>query len=433
MAKIGAQIQEIRLKKGLTLDRIADDTNISVRFLAKIENDDFTGFPGEPYIVGFIRNYAEYLGLDPEKVVAAYRLNDAVHEAETSMDMRRNKAKASRSGHAASDRKVQTQTEAKGADAGAEKPDITAEASPGSNSGATGAELLPAAGEPDTATGAGSDQANADSGQGRKRHFLGILLITIVAALLIWEAFRQKPSSQPPQDATEAKPVEYRVEGTPFEKRLYVGDSLIIPLGDDVFKAKLDSIDDTVNLVTPWGPFNLSLGQPATIDTNKDAIPDATITAADFEKNKPASGALLHLEISQTDTAAAQGEVTVPDSAKAGAEAKATTPAVLLRSSRGPYPFIVQVAFRGNCMFRYEADRKEWVEKYYFKGESITVNVNSSLTVWASNAQAAKLVFQASGGKTADLEMGSPGEIVVKKISWSQADGGWALVAANLD
>jgi len=73
MAKIGSKVQETRLRKGLTLDRIADDTNISVRFLSKIENDDFTGFPGEPYVVGFIRNYAEYLGLDPEAVVATYR------------------------------------------------------------------------------------------------------------------------------------------------------------------------------------------------------------------------------------------------------------------------------------------------------------------------------------------------------------------------
>ncbi|MCE1196134.1 helix-turn-helix domain-containing protein, partial [bacterium] len=73
MAKIGSILQETRLRKGLTLERIADDTNISVRFLAKIESDDFTGFPGEPYVVGFIHNYAEYLGFDPDDVVARYR------------------------------------------------------------------------------------------------------------------------------------------------------------------------------------------------------------------------------------------------------------------------------------------------------------------------------------------------------------------------
>ncbi|HEY9054668.1 MAG TPA: helix-turn-helix transcriptional regulator, partial [Rectinemataceae bacterium] len=73
MARIGPKLQETRLKRGLTLERIADDTNISIRFLAKLENDDFTGFPGEPYLVGFIRNYAEYLGIDPNLAVDAYR------------------------------------------------------------------------------------------------------------------------------------------------------------------------------------------------------------------------------------------------------------------------------------------------------------------------------------------------------------------------
>ena len=48
MGEIGFILQEARLKKGLTLERVADDTNISVRFLSKLENDDFTGFPGEP-------------------------------------------------------------------------------------------------------------------------------------------------------------------------------------------------------------------------------------------------------------------------------------------------------------------------------------------------------------------------------------------------
>lgn len=83
------------------------------------------------------------------------------------------------------------------------------------------------------------------------------------------------------------------------------------------------------------------------------------------------------------------------------------------------------ISFRGNCMLRYEADRKEWVEKYYQKGESVSVNVSSALILWASNAQAAKLTIQATGGKTYDHELGLPGEIVVKKISWAQQEGSW--------
>lgn len=452
MAKIGARIQEIRLKKGLTLERIADDTNISVRFLAKIEADDFTGFPGEPYIVGFIKNYAEYLGLDPEEVVAAYRRKEAnaSTDREVAAEAGTGKAKHARArpvarlGGDGGERAADDSTP-EGAGKAGSSPEGAEAGTPVSEAGGQG--VFEDGGFAATATASrpedsdGPEKAeNKAAGPvpGKTRRIVGILLIAVVAAILVWAAFNLKSTGQHASAGNqETKPVEYRVEGTPFEKRLYPGDSLIIPLGDDVFKAELESIGETVNVSTPWGPFRLSLGQPATIDADKDAVPDATIAATDYEKNKPSSGALLRLEIADKESASApQTEVTVSDSTKPdaqGAEGKTAAPTVLLKSSRGPYPFVVQVSFRGNCMFRYEADRKEWVEKYYFKGESVTVNVNSSLTAWASNAQAAKLVFQASGGKTAELEMGGPGQIAVKKISWSQAEGGWALVATDLD
>lgn len=404
MAKIGAQLQETRLKKGLTLDHVADDTNISVRFLAKIEADDFTGFPGEPYIVGFIKIYADYLGLDPQLVVATYRQKESVVPSQTGVLDTTTASSAT----AKKDRKK---------DINKSKNALTAE-----SEGAP--EQKPTPVEP----------------AGHSKRILGIVLLLIVVALLVFAAIRLKPrETAAAPDSQAAKPVEYRVEGTPFEKRLFPGDSLIIPLGDDVFKLTLDSIDETVNLTTPWGPFKLSIGQQAPIDMNKDAKPDATMTIVDYEKNKPASGALLHLEIADNQSAQpAQAEVTVPDSVQNStqqnaSQGTASAPTVLFKSPKGPYPFVVQVSFRGNCMFRYEADRKEWVEKYYLKGENLTFNVNSSLTAWASNAQAAKLVFQASGGKTAEMEMGGPGQIAVKKVSWSQTDSGWALVATDLD
>ncbi len=404
MAKIGAQLQETRLKKGLTLDHVADDTNISVRFLTKIEADDFTGFPGEPYIVGFIKIYADYLGLDPDSVVATYRQKESAVPSQTGgLD-----TTGVSSSTAKQDRKEDMSTS---------RNALTAE-----SEGAP--EQKPATSKP----------------AGRPKKILGIVVLLIVASVLVFVAIRLKPrETAAVPDSQAAKSVEYRVEGTPFEKRLFPGDSLVIPLGDDVFKLTLDSIDETVNLTTPWGPFKLSIGQQAPIDMDKDAKPDATMTIVDYEKNRPDSGALLHLEIADNQSAQpAPGEVTVPDSVQTptqqnSTQGKASTPTVLFKSPKGPYPFVVQVSFRGNCMFRYEADRKEWVEKYYLKGENLTFNVNSSLTAWASNAQAAKLVFQASGGKTAEMEMGGPGQIAVKKVSWSQTDGGWALVATDLD
>lgn len=64
----------------------------------------------------------------------------------------------------------------------------------------------------------------------------------------------------------------------------------------------------------------------------------------------------------------------------------------------------------------------------------MTVNANNSVKIWASNAQFVKLVVQASGGKSADVELGEAGEVTVKRIVWSQLDsGGYALSAVDVD
>ncbi|MEN6364398.1 MAG: helix-turn-helix domain-containing protein, partial [Rectinema sp.] len=64
MARIGQRLRDARTAKSISLERVAEDTNIGLRYLTGLENDDHSAFPGEPYVVGFMRNYAEYLGLD---------------------------------------------------------------------------------------------------------------------------------------------------------------------------------------------------------------------------------------------------------------------------------------------------------------------------------------------------------------------------------
>jgi hypothetical protein len=203
----------------------------------------------------------------------------------------------------------------------------------------------------------------------------------------------------------------------------------------------LVNVGEKVELDTPFGHQSLKLGESGILDPNSDGTAEATLSVADFEMRKPASGALVDVSFpAQPQDAAAPGDVTISGKAPAlGAETPGvpektkSDSTVIFHSGRGPYPFVVQVLFRGSCLFRYEADRKEWVEKYYNKGESATINVNSALTVWTSNAQAAKLSFPAGGGKLVDLELGAPGEIAVKRISWDTVEGSWALVATPLD
>ena len=71
--RLGAMLLAARERKGVDLYRAERDTKIRARFLAALENSDFKELPGAVYTKGFLRNYALYLGLDPELVLAQWK------------------------------------------------------------------------------------------------------------------------------------------------------------------------------------------------------------------------------------------------------------------------------------------------------------------------------------------------------------------------
>jgi cytoskeletal protein RodZ len=64
MFEIGNSLREARLRQGLDLARVEDDTKIRARYLQALEDERFDVLPAETYVKGFLRTYAEYLGLD---------------------------------------------------------------------------------------------------------------------------------------------------------------------------------------------------------------------------------------------------------------------------------------------------------------------------------------------------------------------------------
>jgi len=64
MFEIGNSLREARLRQGLDLARVEDDTKIRARYLQALEDERFDILPAETYVKGFLRTYAEYLGLD---------------------------------------------------------------------------------------------------------------------------------------------------------------------------------------------------------------------------------------------------------------------------------------------------------------------------------------------------------------------------------
>ena len=69
MFEIGNSLREARLRQGIDLARAEEDTKIRSKYLQALEAERFEVLPGETYVKGFLRAYAEYLGLDGQLYV----------------------------------------------------------------------------------------------------------------------------------------------------------------------------------------------------------------------------------------------------------------------------------------------------------------------------------------------------------------------------
>jgi helix-turn-helix protein/uncharacterized protein DUF4115 len=71
-AGIGDTLRETRLAAGTQLDEVERTIRIRIRYLDALENEEWGVLPGDAYVRGFLRTYADYLGLDGEAMVAEY-------------------------------------------------------------------------------------------------------------------------------------------------------------------------------------------------------------------------------------------------------------------------------------------------------------------------------------------------------------------------
>ncbi|HEY3069143.1 MAG TPA: RodZ domain-containing protein [Gaiellaceae bacterium] len=80
MFEIGNSLREARLRQGFELPRVEADTKIRAKYLRALEDERFELLPGETYVKGFLRTYAEYLGLDGQLYMDEYNSRFAREE-----------------------------------------------------------------------------------------------------------------------------------------------------------------------------------------------------------------------------------------------------------------------------------------------------------------------------------------------------------------
>jgi hypothetical protein len=78
--EIGNSLREARLRQGLEISRIEAETKIRGKYLRALEEEQFDVLPGDTYVKGFLRTYADYLGLDGQLYLDEYNSRFAAVE-----------------------------------------------------------------------------------------------------------------------------------------------------------------------------------------------------------------------------------------------------------------------------------------------------------------------------------------------------------------
>jgi len=88
VAELGRWLRDAREAKNLSLDVVEKEIRIRSHYLQALEEEAFDRLPGEVCARGFLRNYARFLGLDPEEAIARYRALVPASEEELSATSR---------------------------------------------------------------------------------------------------------------------------------------------------------------------------------------------------------------------------------------------------------------------------------------------------------------------------------------------------------
>lgn len=77
MTTIGQKLKEARQEQRLSIDKVFEATRIRIQYLQALEQDDLSIMPSAVQARGYLRNYAEFLGLDVDKLLDELRAANA--------------------------------------------------------------------------------------------------------------------------------------------------------------------------------------------------------------------------------------------------------------------------------------------------------------------------------------------------------------------
>jgi cytoskeleton protein RodZ len=413
MESLGQKLREAREAHSYSVEQIARDTHISKQYLEALELENFSALPGDTYVVGFLRNYAEYLGLDPEELVTLYK-NIRIQEQPMPMSELLQRPRR-------------------------RPPPRILLALLALVLVGVGVFLVVRFLLPRGPAAAASEKPRAVATEA------GYVLKE--EAITRW--FNQDETIDVPL-ATEQYRIRLAAVGDRLTLRvpggtveLAVNQERLVDLdgdGRNDIRIQLNDLDVTASARRA----NLSLYK-LTKGPGEEAGPVAGQAAGQPAGAGELSGAAASAGAAPAGTAPGAAPAAAAPAGPAAAAPAASTPAAPvpaeppvaapaaivasgapldLESASAPSPFRISISFRGYCLLRYLADNDSRDERFFHKGETFALDAKQEVRLWVSNAGALRLSV---AGK--DMELGRAGEVVTRTLKWteSQETGGYRL------
>jgi cytoskeletal protein RodZ len=368
---LGEKLRSARESKGYNFDFVGRETNIATRYLEAFEEENFSVFPGESYLIGFLRNYGEYLDLNVQELLSIYKAMKLQEQDIPVEQLLKSPSKL---------------------------PRILI----------TAAIVLVILG----ATGGAA------------------YFFTRVS----WKPAVPEAAVRPAVSYTlEGNFLERRfyqgdtvlipLDGSQYKAELsHLGEAVTISLPDD--QVILDLGQETSVDLDNNGTEDLRIGA---VDFVRNDESMGALLRFETINNFRNFEEIVSAEPADGEIPAAP----VPDQQTAGV----AVPAIFMSSNAYPFTLHASFQgfcmFRWEILR--EQNRQERNEQYFVRNDERNIQAQNGIRIWVSNAVAVKLEV-IGGGRTVPLEIGGAGEVVVADIHWVRdEDGRYRLILVRLD
>lgn len=350
---VGAQLRDTRLAKRLSVEQVSGDTFISVRLIRALESEQYDEFSSEIYLVGMLKSYAEYLGLDGTQIIQRFR-NMRIQEQETPMAELLKKEPPMR-------RKVIIM--------------IIAILVVLGGAGVIVWRVFP---EFINSIGFGQEQSGA----------------------------RQEAAGT---EETEES-VVYQLKDDFLEREVGVEDTIDLSTDGVQYRMVVGRIARRVTLVTLGGRVRLQTNERVVLPIDPTTDTQAEVTVQRIFRDRSPPAVRLRVVRRQGNGAAgiaeAQAEIADDKYGNTTIASRKQTPIDLERLSTATPTFPVQISFTAPVFLEYQVDGGGQVAQVYSAQDTVELNPRQTLGVWVTNAGA--VLFQLDGRF---IPIGDAGEV----------------------